>query len=143
MGTNHGGVNFGRRLPPIGGQYSTPINTQTVPNRSRALAVADPGGAKKASRRAHGAAGGIDDEGWGTAGALGRGGGSVRYERLVVESLLRMARVYRAVRTRCLQRPGIGAPAAPHPTSSEAPTDEPEQSGRSIGGPPQAPDSLD
>ena len=26
MGTNHGGVNFGRRLPPIGGQYSTPIN---------------------------------------------------------------------------------------------------------------------
>ena len=28
MGTNHGGgVNFGRRLPPIGGQYSTPINT--------------------------------------------------------------------------------------------------------------------
>ena len=25
MGTNHGGVNFGRRLPPIGGQYSTPI----------------------------------------------------------------------------------------------------------------------
>ena len=29
MGTNHGGVNFGRRLPPIGGQYSTPINTQT------------------------------------------------------------------------------------------------------------------
>ena len=28
MGTNHGGVNFGRRLPPIGGQYSTPINTQ-------------------------------------------------------------------------------------------------------------------
>ena len=29
MGTNHGGVNFGRRLPPIGGQYSTPINTLT------------------------------------------------------------------------------------------------------------------
>ena len=28
MGTNHGGVNFGRRLPPIGGQYSTPINMQ-------------------------------------------------------------------------------------------------------------------
>ncbi len=31
MGTNHGGgggVNFGRRLPPIGGQYSTPINSQ-------------------------------------------------------------------------------------------------------------------
>ena len=28
MGTNHGGVNFGRRLPPIGGQYSTPINIQ-------------------------------------------------------------------------------------------------------------------
>ena len=28
MGTNHGGVNFGRRLPPIGGQYSTPINKQ-------------------------------------------------------------------------------------------------------------------
>ena len=27
MGTNHGGVNFGRRLPPIGGQYSTPINS--------------------------------------------------------------------------------------------------------------------
>ncbi len=37
MGTNHGGVNFGRRLPPIGGQYSTPINntgdlrTRTTP----------------------------------------------------------------------------------------------------------------
>ena len=28
MGTNHGGVNFGRRLPPIGGQYSTPINSR-------------------------------------------------------------------------------------------------------------------
>ena len=27
MGTSHGGVNFGRRLPPMGGQYSTPINT--------------------------------------------------------------------------------------------------------------------
>ena len=23
MGTNHGGVNFGRRSPPIGGQFST------------------------------------------------------------------------------------------------------------------------
>ena len=31
MGTNHGGVNFGRRLPPIGGQYSTPINTLGIP----------------------------------------------------------------------------------------------------------------
>ena len=31
MGTNHGGVNFGRRLPPIGGQYSTPINSLTDP----------------------------------------------------------------------------------------------------------------
>ena len=30
MGTNHGGVNFGRRLPPIGGQYSTPINKQVL-----------------------------------------------------------------------------------------------------------------
>ena len=30
MGTNHGGVNFGRRLPPIGGQYSTPINTRLL-----------------------------------------------------------------------------------------------------------------
>ena len=30
MGTNHGGVNFGRRLPPIGGQYSTPINMLVI-----------------------------------------------------------------------------------------------------------------
>ena len=27
MGTNHGGVNFGRRSPPIGGQFSTLNNT--------------------------------------------------------------------------------------------------------------------
>ena len=33
MGTNHGGVNFGRRLPPIGGQYSTPINSFAGSNR--------------------------------------------------------------------------------------------------------------
>ena len=30
MGTNHGGGNFGRRLPPIGGQYSTPINKPRI-----------------------------------------------------------------------------------------------------------------
>ena len=28
MGTNHGGVNFGRRSPPIGGQFSTLNNEQ-------------------------------------------------------------------------------------------------------------------
>ena len=28
MGTNHGGVNFGRRSPPIGGQFSTLNNNQ-------------------------------------------------------------------------------------------------------------------
>ena len=28
MGTNHEGVNFGRRLPPTGGQFSTLNNTQ-------------------------------------------------------------------------------------------------------------------
>ena len=38
MGTNHGGVNFGRRLPPIGGQYSTPINTQARPSDSPGFA---------------------------------------------------------------------------------------------------------
>ena len=27
MGTNHGGVNFGRRSPPIGGQFSTLNNS--------------------------------------------------------------------------------------------------------------------
>ena len=27
MGTNHEGVNFGRRLPPTGGQFSTLNNT--------------------------------------------------------------------------------------------------------------------
>ena len=36
MGTNHGGVNFGRRLPPIGGQYSTPINTRPSGPRNKA-----------------------------------------------------------------------------------------------------------
>ena len=47
MGTNHGGVNFGRRLPPIGGQYSTPINIQVLrlhedfPERQVAAAVRD------------------------------------------------------------------------------------------------------
>ena len=30
MGTNHGGVNFGRRSPPIGGQFSTLNNTYDV-----------------------------------------------------------------------------------------------------------------
>ena len=38
MGTNHGGVNFGRRLPPIGGQYSTPINNYTLRRPVGALA---------------------------------------------------------------------------------------------------------
>ena len=30
MGTNHGGVNFGRRSPPIGGQFSTLNNTHAL-----------------------------------------------------------------------------------------------------------------
>ena len=34
MGTNHGGVNFGRRSPPIGGQFSTLNNSLTTQSLS-------------------------------------------------------------------------------------------------------------
>ena len=36
MGTNHEGVNFGRRLPPTGGQFSTLNNTLTPARREAA-----------------------------------------------------------------------------------------------------------
>ena len=74
-------------------------------------------------------------------GAAWRASGSDRYERPIVESLLRTVRVRRTARTCRVQHPGIDAPAAARPVSSEAPADEPARSGRPLSGPPQAPDS--
>jgi len=52
--------------------------------------------AGKATRQPRAGAGRIDDQGWGCGRAASRASGSDRYERLIVESLLRTFRVRRA-----------------------------------------------
>ena len=53
MGTNHGGVNFGRRSPPIGGQFST-LNNTSPGARPRTCRRSGPWSKPCATRRSGG-----------------------------------------------------------------------------------------